>query len=104
MNDRIMSAAVIHRFAGPAEFAVAEVAIPQPEGDEVLIRIVTAGVGVWDAQIRAGEWGDQGPFPLVLGTDGYGIVEAVGPASPFAVGERVWAYGYGAKKGGFYAQ
>lgn len=104
MNERMMRAAVIRRFGGPAEFEIAEVPIPQPEGDEVLIRLITAGVGVWDAETRAGEAGDQGPFPLVLGTDGYGIVDSVGPASPFLVGERVWAYNYGGKKGGFYAQ
>jgi NADPH:quinone reductase-like Zn-dependent oxidoreductase len=104
MDQRHMRAAVIRSFGGPEQLEIAEVPVPSPEGDEVLIRVATAGVGIWDAQIRAGEWGDQGSFPLVLGTDGYGIVEAVGPHSPFAVGERVWAYGYGGKKGGFYAE
>ncbi len=99
-----MRAAVINGYGPPERLEIADVPVPQPEGDEVLIRVVTAGVGGWDAEIRVGEWGDQGRFPLVLGTDGYGIVESAGPASPFAVGERVWAYGFGSKKGGFYAE
>jgi NADPH2:quinone reductase len=104
MDERKMRAAVIWRFGGPDQFEIAEVPVPKPERDEVLIHVARAGVGIWDAQVRAGEWGDQGPFPLILGTDGYGIVDAVGPQSPFAVGQRVWAYNYGGKKGGFYAE
>jgi NADPH:quinone reductase-like Zn-dependent oxidoreductase len=100
----MMRAAVIRAFGGADRFEIADVPVPVPEGDEVLIHVVTAGVGIWDAQIRAGEWGNQGPFPLILGTDGYGIVEAAGPQSPFVPGQRVWAYNYGGKKGGFYAE
>ena len=101
MATRMMRAAVIRRFGGPEVLEVSEVPVPTPEGDEVLIRVETAGVGVWDAKARSGAWG--GKFPLVLGAEGYGIVEAVGPEATFPVGERVWAYNYGGKKGGFYA-
>jgi hypothetical protein len=40
---------------------------------EVLIELYTAGVGPWDAAIRAGWYPGKKPkFPLVLGTDGAG--------------------------------
>lgn len=99
-----MNAAVIRRFGGPEVLEIAEVPVPTPERDEVLIRVETAGVGVWDAKARTGVFGGGDRFPLVLGAEGYGLVEAVGPEATFPVGERVWAYNYGGKKGGFYAE
>jgi NADPH:quinone reductase-like Zn-dependent oxidoreductase len=45
----------------------------------VLIALQAAGVGVWDADIRGGWWPSGRPrFPLVLGTDGAGVVAAKG--------------------------
>ena len=99
-----MRAAIIRRFGDASVFEIGDIPTPEPHGDDVLIRVAYAGVGVWDAEIRAGAWGEQGAFPLVLGTDGYGIVEAVGPDAGFPIGQRVWAYGYDTKKGGFYAE
>jgi NADPH:quinone reductase-like Zn-dependent oxidoreductase len=44
-------------------------------------------------------------FPLVLGTDGAGIVVANGTrVRRFSVGDRLWAYHYANPKGGFYAE
>jgi NADPH:quinone reductase-like Zn-dependent oxidoreductase len=66
-----------------------------------------AGVGVWDAAIRDGSWRPTGrpKFPLVLGTDGAGIVAAKGArVRRFSVGDRVWAYDYGNPNSGFYAE
>ena len=51
-----MKAAVIERFGGPEELTLRDVPVPVPDPGEVLIAIHTAGVGSWDADIRAGWW------------------------------------------------
>jgi NADPH:quinone reductase-like Zn-dependent oxidoreductase len=72
----------------------------------VLITLHGAGVGVWDADIRSGWWPAGHPkFPLVLGTDGAGIITAKGKRTTrFKIGDRVWAYEFINPKGGFYAE
>jgi NADPH:quinone reductase-like Zn-dependent oxidoreductase len=72
----------------------------------VLIALHAAGVGVWDAEMRAGNYATgKERFPLVLGTDGAGIVAARGArVRRFDVDDRVWAYEYANPKGGFYAE
>jgi NADPH:quinone reductase-like Zn-dependent oxidoreductase len=72
----------------------------------VLIALHAAGVGVWDADIRGGWWPEGRPkFPLVLGTDGAGIIRAKGGRTRrFKIGDRVWAYEFINPKGGFYAE
>ena len=99
-----MRAATIRSFGDPDVFAIEHVPVPEPDDDEVLIRLSGAGVGSWDIQIRSGAWGPQGAFPLILGTDGAGTIVRAGHASGFRAGERVWTYVYGAKKGGCYAE
>jgi NADPH:quinone reductase-like Zn-dependent oxidoreductase len=61
---------------------------------------------VWDTEIRAGWWPKGKPtFPLVLGTDGAGLVVAKGTGvRRLAVGDRAWAYEFINPKGGFYAE
>jgi NADPH:quinone reductase-like Zn-dependent oxidoreductase len=73
---------------------------------EVLIKMHTAGVGGWDAEMRAG-WSPSGrtSFPLVLGTDGSGKVAAMGShIRKFKIGDPVYAYSFDNPKGGFYAE
>jgi NADPH:quinone reductase-like Zn-dependent oxidoreductase len=61
---------------------------------------------VWDADIRGGWWPEGRPkFPLVLGTDGAGVIIGKGKRTPhFMIGDRVWAYEFTNPKGGFYAE
>jgi NADPH:quinone reductase-like Zn-dependent oxidoreductase len=73
----------------------------------VLIAIDTAGVGSWDASIRDGSWRKPGRtrFPLVPGVDGSGVVVATGArVRRFHIGDRVYAYEFGNRQGGFYAE
>jgi S-(hydroxymethyl)mycothiol dehydrogenase len=54
------------------------ITIDQPQDGEVLVRIVANGVchsDLW--AIQNGNWGS--PFPMLLGHEGAGVVEAVGP-------------------------
>ena len=102
-----MKAAAIDRFGPPAVLTLHTLPVPKPGPREVLIALHAAGVGVWDLEVRDGSWRPYGrpKFPFVLGTDGAGIVAAKGArASRFRIGDRVWAYHYANRKGGFYAE
>ena len=98
-----MKAAAIDRYGGPEVLQLHDLPVPRPGSKKVLIRLESAGIGVWDADVRAGEFefGKSG-FPKVLGNDGSGTVIAVGKGVDRAkVGDRVYAYSF---EGGFYAQ
>jgi NADPH:quinone reductase-like Zn-dependent oxidoreductase len=101
-----MKAAAIDRFGPPSVLSLHTLPKPEPGPSEVIIAVEAAGVGIWDAKIRDGSWAEGKPrFPRVLGTDGAGRVVAVGSrVRRFRVGERVWAYEFNNRKGGFYAE
>ena len=101
-----MKAAAIDRFGAPSVLKTRTLPVPECGPDEVLIAMQTAGVGVWDAKFRDGDWAEgKTRFPLVLGTDGAGFVVAKGKrVRRFDVGDLVYAYRYQNPKGGFYAQ
>ncbi len=101
-----MRAAAIDRFGGPEVLSIHILPVPVPDPHEVLIALHSAGVGGWDADVRAGWYPEGRPhFPLVLGTDGAGIVATMGSrVRRFEVGERVYSYSFLNPKGGFYAE
>src|SRR5260370_15621758 len=101
-----MRAAAINRFGGPGVLKIRLLPVPVPAAGEVLIALDTAGVGGWDADIRGGWWPEGRPrFPLVLGTDGAGVVASVGSrVRRLKKGDRVYAYSFINPKGGFYAE
>jgi NADPH2:quinone reductase len=105
-QKKTMKAAAIDRFGPPSVLKVHTFPVPEPGPGEVLIALRAAGVGIWDADIRAGWWPEGRPkFPLILGTDGAGVVAAKGSkARRFKIGDRVWAYEFINPKGGFYAE
>ncbi|WP_437611752.1 NADP-dependent oxidoreductase [Sorangium sp. So ce834] len=72
-------AARVHRFGGPEVITLEKVPLPLPGPGEVLVRVAAAGVGPWDAWIRAGKSVLPQPLPLTLGSDLAGTVAAVGP-------------------------
>ncbi|ADG78997.1 Alcohol dehydrogenase zinc-binding domain protein OS=Tsukamurella paurometabola (strain ATCC 8368/ DSM / CCUG 35730 / CIP 100753 / JCM 10117 / KCTC 9821/ NBRC 16120 / NCIMB 702349 / NCTC 13040) OX=521096 GN=Tpau_2391 PE=3 SV=1 [Tsukamurella paurometabola] len=77
--------AVMARGAAPSRL---EVEIPDPAGNQVLVRIAAVGVCHTDLTLAA-QWPEQG-LPVILGHEGAGTVEALGPeATGLAVGERV---------------
>lgn len=104
-----MRAVAIDRFGGLENMKVQTLPVPTPGPDEILIRVETAGVGVWDPYEREGEFaemfGIKPSFPYVLGSDGAGTVAAVGEkVTRFKPGDRVYAISLASPKGGFYAQ
>jgi Zn-dependent alcohol dehydrogenase len=79
-------AAVLHAFREPHR--IEEVELREPGPGEVLVRVVAAGVCHSDVGQADGEWGF--PLPAVLGHEGSGVVEAVGPGVELvAPGRRV---------------
>ncbi|MBA2946069.1 NAD(P)-dependent alcohol dehydrogenase [Streptomyces himalayensis] len=71
------TAAAVVESAG-AGFSLSEVELAEPRPDEVLVRMVAAGVCHTDLGVAAG--GLPFPLPGVLGHEGAGVVEAVGSA------------------------
>jgi NADPH:quinone reductase-like Zn-dependent oxidoreductase len=98
-----MKAAAFDRFGGPEVIHTRSLPVPKPGRYDVLIRLGTAGIGVWDPFFREGEIPTRASrFPRVIGNDGAGTVVAVGDrVTRFRVGERVYAY---SMDGGFYAE
>lgn len=58
---------------------IENVPCPIPTTGELLVRVVAAGVGPWDALIREGESKVSAQPPLTLGADLSGIVEELEP-------------------------
>ncbi len=81
-GPRTMKANRIHQFGPPEVITFEDVARPVPGEGEVLVRVKAAGVGPWDAWVRAGKSALPQPLPLTLGSDLSGIVEAIGPEMP----------------------
>jgi NADPH:quinone reductase-like Zn-dependent oxidoreductase len=103
----MMHAAAIDQFGGPITPHL--LPVPQVGPDEILIRVESAGVGVWDPFEREGGFakmmGVQPKFPYVLGTDGAGEIIAVGEqVRGFEIGDHVYALALMNPKGGFYAE
>ena len=77
-----MRAVRVHSFGGPEELHLEEVADPRlPGPGEVLVRLHAAGVNPVDTYLRAGQYAMLPPLPYTPGSDGAGVVEAVGPGA-----------------------
>jgi NADPH2:quinone reductase len=73
-----MKAIRVHEFGGPEVLKPEEVATPKPAAGEVLVRIHAAGVNPYDTYMRAGTYASKPSLPYTPGSDGAGVVEAVG--------------------------
>ena len=87
---------VIHGYGGPEVLEWEDIEVGDPGEGELRIRHQAIGLNFRDAYNRSGSYGvPDDKFPFILGRDGAGIVEAVGPGvSGLEVGQRV-AYGHG---------
>ncbi|MGW3668604.1 NADP-dependent oxidoreductase [Streptomyces sp. NPDC005141] len=92
-----MRAAVVTSFGGPEAVEIVEVAVPEPGARQVRIKVAAAGVNPVDAGVRSGVFGGAGKR-LGLGWDVAGVVDAVGVASGWSVGDEVVALAYGTAK------
>jgi len=85
-------AAVIERTGLPVR--IEDLVLDEPREGEVCVRITASGVCHSDLHVRDGDW--VRPGPIILGHEGAGIVEAVGPGvTGLQAGEHValtWYY------------
>jgi NADPH2:quinone reductase len=89
-----MKAIRVHQTGGPDVMTLEEVADPIATADEVLVRIHAAGVNPVDTYLRTGTLGRTPTLPYTPGTDGAGVIEAIGSQiNGFAVGDRVYFSG-----------
>jgi NADPH2:quinone reductase len=97
-----MKAIRVEAFGDPCVMRVAEIPAPQPGAGEVLVRLHAAGVNPVETYIRSGRYAKLPPLPYTPGTDGAGVVEALGAGvAGLSVGDRVYLAG---AKTGTYAE
>jgi S-(hydroxymethyl)glutathione dehydrogenase/alcohol dehydrogenase len=70
-----MRAAVVERAGAPVR--IEELTLDEPRSGEVRVRMLASGVCHSDLHVRDGDW--ERPGPIVLGHEGAGVVEQVGP-------------------------
>jgi NADPH:quinone reductase len=86
-----MRAVVYERFGGPEVLELRDWPRPEPEPDQLVVRIHAAGVNPVDAQNRADGAGAGIELPVIPGYDFSGVVEALGDrASDWDVGDAVF--------------
>ena len=99
-----MKAVRIHQYGGPEVLVFEDAPRPVPGFAEVLSRVHAAGINPIDWKIRAGHLKDVRPyaFPLILGWDLSGVVEAIGPGTgKFKKGDEVYSRPDSARNGAY---
>ncbi|WP_347240818.1 zinc-binding dehydrogenase [Thermus sp.] len=85
-----MRAVVMRARGGPEVLEVADLPVPEPGPKEVRVRLRAAALNHLDIWVRKGVASPRIPLPHVLGADGSGVVDAVGPGvEGFAPGDEV---------------
>ena len=80
-----MQAAVLH--GGKQPLAIEDVDLAAPRAGEVRVRVMATGLCHSDLHFLDGL--RDGPYPIIMGHEGAGIVEAVGPGvAEVAVGDH----------------
>jgi NADPH:quinone reductase-like Zn-dependent oxidoreductase len=86
-----MQAILVSKPGGPEVLQLDEIEMPRPGPEEVLVRVLAAGVGPWDASLRAGGW--TGRLPYIPGGEFAGVVEGdTGEFAAFDDGAPVYGY------------
>jgi NADPH:quinone reductase len=85
-----MRAMLMTAVGGPEVLRLADLPAPEISGEhDVLVRVRAASINPADYKQRS--HGTGGPLPAVLGSDGAGVVEAIGPAvTRVAAGDEVF--------------
>jgi NADPH:quinone reductase-like Zn-dependent oxidoreductase len=77
-----MKAIRLHQLGGRESLLYEDAPNPKPKGDQVLVRVYAAGITptefAWYPTFHTPEGGNR-PFPVILGHEFSGVVEAMGP-------------------------
>lgn len=102
-----MKAIVVHEYGGPEVLKYEDVPRPEPKEDQILVRVIAAGVNPVDASIvRSGNYAKffGATLPFIPGFDIAGVVEKTGTKiTKFETGDPVYAF-ISLKDGGGYAE
>jgi NADPH:quinone reductase-like Zn-dependent oxidoreductase len=97
MSTNTMKAIRQHEFGGPEVLRYEEAPFPELKPGEVLVRVHAVGINPPDWYLREGykdlppEWQPAVSFPLILGSDMSGVVEAVATdVQGFSIGDEVF--------------
>lgn len=98
MNQSVMKAIVQYEFGGPEVLRYEDAAIPELKPGEVRVRVHAVGINPPDWYLRDGykalppEWQPKVDFPIILGTDISGVIDAVADdVREFEVGDEVYS-------------
>lgn len=93
-----MKAVRLHQFGGPEVLLYEDAPMPELKDGEVLVKVYASALNPPDWYLRDGyrslppEWQPHGDFPMILGTDISGVVEAVSHGvNDFKVGDEVYS-------------
>lgn len=83
-----MKAIRVHQYGGPESMVLDEVPVPTPGPQQALVRLHVSGVNFIDVYFRTGLY--KAEQPTALGSEGAGVVEAIGAGvTGLAPGDRV---------------
>ncbi len=93
MAEQTIRAVQVYEYGGPEQLKLEQIARPQPQAGEVLVRICAAGVLPAECKMRQGLFRAYRPveFPYILGSAIAGVIEEVGPGvTEFRTGQAVF--------------
>lgn len=97
-SPTVMKAIRQHEFGGPEVLRYEDAPVPELVPGEVRVRVHAVGINPPDWYLRDGykmlppEWQPKVPFPVILGTDISGVIEAVADdVKDFSIGDEVYA-------------
>jgi len=95
INNLTMKAVRVHRFGGPDVLQVdTNVPVPDVGDDQVLVRVIFAGVNPVETYIREGQYSRLPELPYTPGSDAAGYVQQLGRnVTTLKVGDRVFVSG-----------
>ena len=80
----------IHTLGGPEVLQIENLEVGEPGPGEVRIRVEAVGLNRSEAMYRAGRYPTKPQLPSLIGYEGVGTIEALGPGvEGFALGQRV---------------
>ena len=81
---------VITKAGGPNVLDIQEIAIPEPQPNEVCIQVHFAGINFADTLMRMGFYQPRPPFPFTPGYEVSGVIHSIGKGvQGFEIGQRV---------------
>jgi NADPH:quinone reductase-like Zn-dependent oxidoreductase len=85
-----MRCVVVREHGGVEQLRIETRPVPEPGPGQVRVRLAAIGLNHLDTWVRRGVPGHKFPLPLIVGSDGAGTIDALGPgAVGVAVGDEV---------------